>query len=78
MGTFIKNNKTLSCTFFSGLTGRNFAAGMSGGTAYVWDIDGKFSTKCNPEMVELCKLEDKEDVNFVKTLLSEFRELTGK
>nr|XP_023020294.1 glutamate synthase [NADH], amyloplastic [Leptinotarsa decemlineata] len=60
-----------------GLTGRNFAAGMSGGIAYVWDVDGKFSTKCNMEMVELCKLEDKEDVMFVKTLLAEFKQLTG-
>lgn len=60
-----------------GLTGRNFAAGMSGGIAYVWDIDGSFRTKCNPEMVELCKLEDKEDVVLVKTLLKEFKDLTG-
>lgn len=60
-----------------GLTGRNFAAGMSGGIAYVWDIDKTFSTKCNPEMVELCKLEDKDDVELVKSLLHEFRELTG-
>ncbi|CAH1105035.1 unnamed protein product [Psylliodes chrysocephalus] len=60
-----------------GLTGRNFAAGMSGGIAYVWDIDGKFSMKCNMEMVELCKLEDKEDVELVKSLLKEFQELTG-
>ncbi|RZC34842.1 glutamate synthase 1 [NADH], chloroplastic [Asbolus verrucosus] len=60
-----------------GLTGRNFAAGMSGGIAYVWDTDGKFSTKCNPELVELCKLEDKDDVELVKTLLHEFKELTG-
>lgn len=60
-----------------GLTGRNFAAGMSGGIAYVWDIDKTFSTKCNPEMVELCKLEDKDDVVLVKTLLREFRDLTG-
>ncbi|KAJ8958827.1 hypothetical protein NQ318_019589 [Aromia moschata] len=59
-----------------GLTGRNFAAGMSGGIAYVWDIDGKFSMRCNPEMVELCKLEDKEDVDLVKQLLKEFHELT--
>lgn len=51
---------------------------MSGGIAYVWDIDGKFSTKCNPEMVELCKLEDREDVDLVKTLLKEFQDLTGK
>ncbi|KAH1023919.1 hypothetical protein HUJ05_003496 [Dendroctonus ponderosae] len=60
-----------------GLTGRNFAAGMSGGIAYVWDIDGKFSTKCNMEMVELCKLEDRDDVLLVKKLLKEFEELTG-
>lgn len=60
-----------------GLTGRNFAAGMSGGVAYVWDIDKTFSTKCNPEMVELCKLEDKDDVELVKSLLREFRDLTG-
>nr|CAI5835199.1 unnamed protein product [Callosobruchus analis] len=60
-----------------GLTGRNFAAGMSGGIAYVWDIDGTFSMKCNPEMVELCKLEDKEDVSLVLTLLKEFHTLTG-
>ncbi|XP_060518739.1 uncharacterized protein LOC132697335 isoform X2 [Cylas formicarius] len=60
-----------------GLTGRNFAAGMSGGIAYVWDIDGKFSTKCNMEMVELCKLEDRDDVALVKQLLREFFDLTG-
>ncbi|XP_050309915.1 uncharacterized protein LOC126745911 [Anthonomus grandis grandis] len=60
-----------------GLTGRNFAAGMSGGIAYVWDVDGKFSTKCNMEMVELCKLEDRDDVVLVKQLLKEFEELTG-
>lgn len=61
----------------TGLTGRNFAAGMSGGIAYVWDIDGSFSSKCNREMVELCKLEDKEDLDLVKTLLQEFKDLTG-
>ncbi|XP_066254056.1 uncharacterized protein [Euwallacea similis] len=60
-----------------GLTGRNFAAGMSGGLAYVWDVDGKFSTKCNMEMVELCKLEDRDDVLLVKRLLKEFVDLTG-
>lgn len=49
---------------------------MSGGIAYVWDIDGSFSTKCNPEMVELCKLEDKDDLVLVMSLLKEFRDLT--
>src|SRR5581483_11848560 len=36
-----------------GPTGRNFAAGMSGGIAYVLDRDGTFATRCNPEMVAL-------------------------
>jgi len=36
-----------------GKTGRNFAAGMSGGVAYVYDADGHFGSRCNKEMVEL-------------------------
>jgi glutamate synthase domain-containing protein 3 len=36
-----------------GLTGRNFAAGMSGGIAYVLDEDGAFAGRCNPAMVDL-------------------------
>ena len=36
-----------------GKTGRNFAAGMSGGIAYVYDINGDFRNKCNMEMVAL-------------------------
>jgi glutamate synthase domain-containing protein 3 len=36
-----------------GLTGRNFAAGMSGGIAYVLDEDGGFKSRCNPAMVDL-------------------------
>ena len=45
-----------------GKTGKNFAAGMSGGIAYVYDKDGDFKNKCNQEMVFLEKLEadDKE------------------
>ncbi len=39
-----------------GLTGRNFAAGMSGGIAYVYDIDGQFAQRCNPAMVALEKV----------------------
>ena len=38
-----------------GATGRNFAAGMSGGLAYVLDADGTFASRCNPGMVELEK-----------------------
>jgi glutamate synthase (NADPH/NADH) large chain len=36
-----------------GETGRNFAAGMSGGIAYVYDVSGNFRANCNPEMVDL-------------------------
>ena len=41
-----------------GQTGRNFAAGMSGGVAYVWDPKGTFDYFCNMDMVELSLLED--------------------
>lgn len=61
-----------------GLTGRNFAAGMSGGIAYVYDIDGSFKKgKVNPEMVELLPLESSEDVGVVKSLLQDFIKETG-
>jgi glutamate synthase (NADPH/NADH) large chain len=39
-----------------GLTGRNFAAGMSGGVAYVFDEDGSFAARCNTSMVALDKV----------------------
>jgi glutamate synthase domain-containing protein 3 len=39
-----------------GKTGRNFAAGMSGGIAYVYDEDGKFTSRCNTAMVSLGKV----------------------
>ncbi|XP_055532181.1 uncharacterized protein LOC129722612 [Wyeomyia smithii] len=59
-----------------GLTGRNFAAGMSGGIAYVLDIDGTFRSKVNSGMVELLGLDLDEDRLVVKTLLEEFVEKT--
>ncbi|MAF29339.1 MAG: glutamate synthase large subunit [Croceicoccus sp.] len=40
-----------------GPTGRNFAAGMSGGIAYVYDEDGQFAKRCNTEMVNLREVE---------------------
>jgi len=39
-----------------GKTGRNFAAGMSGGVAYVYDEDGQFATRCNTSMVSMDKV----------------------
>ncbi|XP_015600408.1 putative glutamate synthase [NADPH] isoform X3 [Cephus cinctus] len=68
---------TGGCAVILGLTGRNFAAGMSGGIAYVLDVDGSFKSKCNPEMVELLPLNDKDDIAYVKQLLEEFVEKTG-
>ena len=43
-----------------GRTGRNFAAGMSGGVAYVLDTDGSFALNCNIDMVDLEQLDDEE------------------
>jgi glutamate synthase (NADPH/NADH) large chain len=60
-----------------GPTGRNFAAGMSGGIAYVYDEDGSFPARCNREMVKLFPLEDVEDVAEVQALLRRFYEYTG-
>lgn len=52
-----------------GLTGQNFAAGMSGGVAYVYDEDGLFAKRCNMSMVSLEKVESAEaDVGKVQHL----------
>jgi glutamate synthase domain-containing protein 3 len=59
-----------------GRTGRNFAAGMSGGVAYVFDADGDFSQRCNPEMVLLEGLDDEDD-RYVFELLERHRAVTG-
>ena len=60
-----------------GKTGRNFAAGMSGGAAYVWNEDGKFESRCNLEMVELEKVVEPEDVQTLKTLIENHARHTG-
>ena len=51
-----------------GLNGRNFAAGMSGGVAYILDEKGDFSTRCNTQMVSLEKVGD-DDVATLKELI---------
>ena len=53
-----------------GTTGRNFAAGMSGGIAYVLDEDGAFASRCNTAMVELAPL-DADDDALVRALVEE-------
>ncbi len=60
-----------------GPTGKNFAAGMSGGIAYVYDEDGSFPQRCNMEMVKHFPLEDEEDVAEVRDLLRKFHAWTG-
>lgn len=46
-----------------GATGQNFAAGMSGGVAYVYDVDGMFAKRCNMSMVSLEKVESADNVD---------------
>ena len=60
-----------------GETGVNFAAGMSGGIAYVWDPRGRFPGRCNPEMVELEGLEDAAERREVRRLVERHLEYTG-
>ena len=60
-----------------GETGRNFAAGMSGGVAYVWDRSGDFNLKCNLALVELEKIEAGEEEAEVKELISRHQQYTG-
>ena len=59
-----------------GKTGKNFAAGMSGGIAYVFDESGEFSSLCNSEMVKLGKIETEDEIEFVKTQIFRHIELT--
>jgi glutamate synthase (ferredoxin) len=60
-----------------GRTGRNFAAGMSGGIAYVLDTLGRFERRCNLEMVDLEALVDAEDIDFVEVALMKHVTFTG-
>jgi glutamate synthase (NADPH) large chain len=60
-----------------GPTGRNFAAGMSGGIAYVYDPPGEFLARCNLAMVELEKVTEKADVDLLRELIEEHRHYTG-
>jgi glutamate synthase (NADPH/NADH) large chain len=60
-----------------GATGRNFAAGMSGGIAYVLDIDGSFALNCNIDMVDLERLDQPDEVALVRSLIDRHVSLTG-
>jgi glutamate synthase (NADPH/NADH) large chain len=60
-----------------GPTGRNFAAGMSGGIAYVWDINGDFKSKCNTGMADLDPVENDDDISELRELIELHLEFTG-
>jgi glutamate synthase (ferredoxin) len=60
-----------------GPTGKNFAAGMSGGIAYVLDETGDFPRRCNPEMVQLYGLDDPDEIALVRDMIARHARLTG-
>lgn len=64
-------------TVVLGKTGRNFAAGMSGGIAYVYNPDGDFDYYCNMEMVELSLIEDISDIRELHDLISNHHKNTS-
>jgi glutamate synthase (ferredoxin) len=59
-----------------GRTGRNFAAGMSGGIAYVLDEAGDFATRCNKELVGLEKLADPDEIEEIWKLVQRHQACT--
>ena len=60
-----------------GKTGRNFAAGMSGGIAYVYDGDGDFGSHVNTEMVEVGPIDDPDELVEVRAMLERHVRMTG-
>ena len=60
-----------------GQTGKNFAAGMSGGIAYVFDEFGEFPELCNRQMIELAVILAPDEIEFVKDQVFRHIELTG-
>jgi len=64
-------------TVILGPTGINFAAGMSGGVAYIWDYQGDFASKCNMGMVELDPVDDEEDIAELRELIELHHKYTG-
>ena len=61
-----------------GRTGRNFAAGMSGGFAYVLDEDNRFRRRCNPAMIDLEQMDaEDDDAQWLQEIINRHHELTG-
>jgi glutamate synthase (ferredoxin) len=59
-----------------GSTGYNFAAGMSGGTAYVFDVNGDFDKRCNQDMVSLGAIEDKMEQEELRCMIEKHKKYT--
>jgi glutamate synthase (ferredoxin) len=59
-----------------GPTGRNFAAGMSGGVAYVLDEHDDFNRRCNQDMIYLERLEDGNEINELEAMIKRHAEYT--
>ncbi len=68
---------TGGCTVVLGPVGRNFAAGMSGGIAFVYNPENNFDYFCNMEMVELSLVEEAPDVKNLKTLITKHYQYTN-
>ncbi|TNJ38603.1 glutamate synthase large subunit [Chlorobaculum thiosulfatiphilum] len=60
-----------------GRTGRNFAAGMSGGAAYVYDVDGAFAGRCNQDMVSLSAVEAEDELEWLRSKIEQHAAVTG-
>ena len=82
--TVVEGTGDHSCEYMTGgrvvvlgKTGRNFAAGMSGGIAYVLDWDGDFATRVNREMVGLEPLADAGEIAEVKALVQKHADYTN-
>ena len=60
-----------------GRTGRNFGAGMSGGIAYVYDVDGDFAEKCNMAMIGLEKVKAAAEAEALKNMIAAHQLKTG-
>lgn len=60
-----------------GKTGKNFGAGMSGGTAYVYDADGKFFSRVNSEMVVALPIKRAQDIAEIRALIERHLDKTG-
>jgi glutamate synthase (ferredoxin) len=59
-----------------GPTGRNFAAGMSGGEAYVLDETGDFATRCNQQGLSLEKLSDQAEIDEIRQMIQRHADYT--